>query len=209
MQKFERLTGIAAPLLLENINTDAVIPVPWIVNFGQDLGKGLFGGWRYTLDGAENPAFILNQPPYREACILLAGRNFGCGSSREEAVWALLGFGIRCVIAPSFGDIFFENSFKNGLLPVVLEPDGVAALARESATQRPPVLTVDLEACAVGAPGGTRLPFAIQDSRRRALLLGLDEVDLTLARTAEIERFQTADRSRRPWIHRRAAGRVR
>ena len=209
MQKFERLTGIAAPLLLENINTDAVIPVPWIVNFGQDLGKGLFGGWRYTLDSAENPAFILNQAPYREACILLAGRNFGCGSSREEAVWALLGFGIRCVIAPSFGDIFFENSFKNGLLPVVLEPDGVAALAREGAAAHPSLLTVDLEACAVGVPGGTRLPFAIQDSRRRALLLGLDEVDLTLARTAEIDRFQTADRSRRPWIHRQAAGRVR
>ena len=201
MQKFERLTGIAAPLLLENINTDAIIPVPWIVNFGQDLGKGLFGGWRYTLDGAENPAFILNQPPYREACLLLAGRNFGCGSSREEAVWALLGFGIRCVIAPSFGDIFFENSFKNGLLPVVLEPDGVATLARESAAQRPPVLTVDLEACTVGAPGAAPVPFAIQEGRRRNLLLGLDEVGLTLTHGGDIDRFQAADRAHRPWIY--------
>jgi 3-isopropylmalate/(R)-2-methylmalate dehydratase small subunit len=208
MQKFDRLTGVAAPLLLENINTDAVIPVPWIVNFGQDLGRGLFGGWRYTLDGAEDPAFVLNRPPYREATILLAGRNFGCGSSREEAVWALLGFGIRCVIAPSFGDIFFENAFKNGLLPVVLEPEGVATLARESAAADPPLLTVDLEACTVGAPGGTSLPFTVQDSRRRALLLGLDEVDLTLARAPEIDRFQAADRARRPWIHRSAARRA-
>jgi 3-isopropylmalate/(R)-2-methylmalate dehydratase small subunit len=113
------------------------------------------------------------------------------------------------VIAPSFGDIFFENSFKNGLLPVVLEADAVATLARESVAARPPLLTVDLEACTVAAPGGTRLPFSIQESRRQALLQGLDEVGLTLIRAAEIDRFQAADRSRRPWIHRRSAGRVR
>lgn len=202
MQKFDRLTGIAAPLLHENINTDAIIPVRWIVNFGQDLGKGLFGGWRYGGDDTENPDFILNQSPYRETRILLAGRNFGCGSSREEAVWALLGFGIRCVIAPSFGDIFFENSFKNGLLPVMLEPDGVATLVREAAAARTPVLTVDLEPCAIGVPGGSTLSFTIQESRRRALQMGLDEVDLTLARAAEIDAFQAADKSRRPWIYR-------
>ena len=209
MQTFDKLTGVAAPLLLENINTDAIIPVPWIVNFGQDLGMGLFGGWRYGGDGAENPAFILNQSSYREARILLAGRNFGCGSSREEAVWALLGFGIRCVIAPSFGDIFFENSFKNGLLPVVLEPDGVATLVRETAAARAPVLTVDLDSCAVGVPGGSSLPFTIQEGRRRALRMGLDEVDLTLARVAEIDAFQAADRSRRPWIYRQGERHIR
>ena len=202
MQKFDRLTGIAAPLLHENINTDAIIPVRWIVNFGQDLGKGLFGGWRYGEDDAENPDFILNQPSYRDTRILLAGRNFGCGSSREEAVWALLGFGIRCVIAPGFGDIFFENSFKNGLLPVMLEPDGVATLVRELAAAQTPVLTVDLERCTISVPDGSTLSFTIQESRRRALLMGLDEVDLTLARAAEIDAFQAADKSRRPWIYR-------
>jgi 3-isopropylmalate/(R)-2-methylmalate dehydratase small subunit len=201
MEKFDRLTGIAAPLLLENINTDAIIPVPWIVNFGRDLGQGLFGGWRYDATEREKPDFVLNQPPYREARILLAGRNFGCGSSREEAVWALLGFGIRCVIAPSFGDIFFENSFKNGLLPVVLEPDGVGALARAIAEAPSPVLTVDLEACTVGAPRGPQLSFTIQEGRRRNLLLGLDEIGQTLTHGADIERFQAADRVRRPWIY--------
>jgi 3-isopropylmalate/(R)-2-methylmalate dehydratase small subunit len=202
VQKFDKLTGIAAPLLRENIDTDAIIPVRWIVNFGQDLGEGLFGGWRYGADDAENPDFILNQPPYRDTRILLAGRNFGCGSSREEAVWALLGFGIRCLIAPSFGDIFFENSFKNGLLPVILESDGLVTLVREVTAAERPVLTVDLEECAIVVPGGSTLSFTIPDSRRTALLMGLDEVDLTLARAAEIDAFQAADRSRRPWIYR-------
>src|SRR5262245_16877494 len=206
MEKFDRLTGIAAPLLLENINTDAIIPVPWIVNFGRDLGQGLFGGWRYDAGEREKPDFVLNQPPYREAKILLAGRNFGCGSSREEAVWALLGFGIRCVIAPSFGDIFFENSFKNGLLPVVLEADGVAVLARAIAEAPSPILTVDLEACTVGAPPGPQLAFSIQEGRRRNLLLGLDEIGQTLAHGGDIDRFQAADRHRRPWIYRERAG---
>ncbi len=201
MEAFERLTGVAAPLLLENVNTDAIIPVPWIVNFGQDFGKGLFGGWRYRPDGTEDPGFVLNQPPYREARILLAGRNFGCGSSREEAVWALLAFGIRCVIAPSFGDIFFENAFKKGLLPVTLPPETVAGLARTVAAAPAPVLTVDLSACSVEAPGGRPVPFTVDESRRQALLRGLDEVDLTLARAAEIDAFQAADRARRPWIY--------
>ncbi len=202
MEKFERVTGVAAPLVQENINTDAIIPASWIVNFGRDLGQGLFGGWRYRADGHENPDFVLNQPPYRDARILLAGRNFGCGSSREEAVWALLGFGIRCVVAPSFGDIFFENAFKNGLLPIVLEPAGVMTLLRETAAAPTPILTVDLVACTLGAPGATILSFTIPESRRRALLEGLDEIDLTLARAAEIHAFQAADRSRRPWIYR-------
>lgn len=201
MQKFEKLTGVAAPLLRANIDTDAIIPVRWIVNFGQDLGQGLFGGWRYGENDAENPAFILNQPPYRKARILLAGQNFGCGSSREEAVWALLGFGIRCVIAPSFGDIFFENSFKNGLLPVMLDGDKVAALADAIGGAPEPVLAVDLASCTVGVPGSSALSFHIEESRRRALLLGLDEVDLTLTRAADIDAFQAADRSRRPWIY--------
>jgi 3-isopropylmalate/(R)-2-methylmalate dehydratase small subunit len=201
VEKFERVTGIAAPLVQDNINTDAIIPASWIVNFGQDLGKGLFGGWRYGDSEVENRDFILNQPPYRQARILLTGRNFGCGSSREEAVWALLKFGIRCVVAPSFGDIFFENSFKNGLLPIVLESVQVATLVRETGAASTPVLTVDLVSCTLGVPGATVLPFAIQPSRRSAMLEGLDEVDLTLSRAAEIDAFQVADRSRRPWIY--------
>jgi 3-isopropylmalate/(R)-2-methylmalate dehydratase small subunit len=205
MQKFDTLTGITATLLRENIDTDAIIPVRWIVNFGQDLGKGLFGGWRYGEDDAEMPDFLLNTSPYRDTRILLAGRNFGCGSSREEAVWALLGFGIRCVIAPSFGDIFYENSFKNGLLPIVLEPAAVVTLVGDVAAAPTPVLTVDLEQCTVGVPSGRPLSFTIPESRRRALLMGLDEVDLTLARAAEIDAFQAADRSRRPWIYRQHA----
>ena len=201
MEPFQRVTGVAAPLLLDNINTDAVIPVPWIVNFGRDLGQGLFGGWRYRLDGTENPDFILNRPPYREARLLLAGRNFGCGSSREEAVWALLGFGIRGVVAASFGDIFFENSFKNGLLPVVLDLPEVTALAAAVEAAASPQLTVDLQACTVEAPGGTRFRFTVQESRRQALLRGLDEVGLTLTRGDRIDAFQAADRARRPWIY--------
>jgi 3-isopropylmalate/(R)-2-methylmalate dehydratase small subunit len=204
MEPFQRVTGVAAPLMLDNINTDAVIPVPWIVNFGRDLGQGLFGGWRYRLDGTENPDFILNRPPYREARILLAGRNFGCGSSREEAVWALLGFGIRAVVAASFGDIFFENSFKNGLLPVALDLREVTALAEAVQAGGSPQLTVDLQACTVEAAGGPRFRFTVQDSRRQALLRGLDEVGITLTHGDRIDAFQAADRARRPWIY--AAG---
>ena len=201
MEKFEVLTAIAAPLLRDNINTDVIIPAPWIVNFGQDLGKGLFAGWRYGVAGAEEPDFILNRSPYRDARILLSGKNFGCGSSREEAVWALLGFGVRCVIAPSFGDIFFENSFKNALLPVQMDAQDIAALIAGMA--RTPTLTVDLTALQVKASDGLTVPFGVQESRRQALLQGLDEVDLTLARTGEISAFQAADRVRRPWIYAR------
>ena len=203
MEKFETLTGTAAALPQENINTDAIIPVRWIVNYGQDLGLGLFGGWRYDLAGKENPDFILNRPPFRQAKILLAGRNFGCGSSREEAVWALLGFGIRCVIAPSFGDIFFENSFKNSLLPVVMDQKDIAALAQDSRFLADPTLSVDLLLRRVSVPGGAAsVAFSIADERRAALLSGLDHIGSTLTHAAEIAAFQAKDRSRRPWIYR-------
>jgi 3-isopropylmalate/(R)-2-methylmalate dehydratase small subunit len=203
MEKFEKLTGIAASLPYENINTDAVIPVRWIVNYGWDLGEGLFGGWRYDAAGKEKPDFILNQPPFRQTRILLAGRNFGCGSSREEAVWALVGFGIRCVIAPSFGDIFFENSFKNSLLPIRMSAADIAAIAGDKTFAANSVLCVDLQTCRVTVPGGmTDIAFEVEESRRKALLMGLDHIDLTLLDAAEIAAFQVRDRTRRSWIYR-------
>ena len=203
MEKFETLTGVAAPLLLENINTDAVIPVRWIVNFGMDLGEGLFGGWRYRLDDSENPDFILNRPPYRDARILLAGPNFGCGSSREEAPWALLSFGIRCVIAPSFGDIFFENSFKNGLLPIILDAATIKTICDELLAATPDsILAVDLQKCTITLPSGTTIAFIVDENRRQALLAGLDEIEQTLTHNTEFNTFQSSDKKRRPWIYR-------
>ncbi len=204
MEKFEKLTGVAAPMLMENINTDAVIPVRWIVNFGMDLGEGLFGGWRYRLDDSENPDFILNRPLYRDSRILLAGPNFGCGSSREEAPWALLGFGIRCVIAPSFGDIFFENSFKNGLLPIILDAATIQAICDELAASPPSILSVDLQRCEIALPSGATIAFQVDESRRQALLAGLDEIEQTLTHNTEFDVFQSTDRKRRPWIYRPA-----
>jgi 3-isopropylmalate/(R)-2-methylmalate dehydratase small subunit len=207
MEKFTTLTGVAAVMPAENINTDAIIPVRWIVNFGMDLGEGLFGGWRYDAAGKARGDFILNQPAYRQSRILIAGRNFGCGSSREEAVWALLGFGIRCVIAPSFGDIFFENAFKNSLLPIVMDPADIAAILRDPVFAASPNLSVDLPAGRVRVPGGTtEIGFTVEASRRTALLMGLDHIDLTLIHAPEIAAFQASDRSRRPWIYRKHGG---
>jgi len=201
LQPFNFVSAVAAALPIENVNTDAIIPVRWIVNIGQDLGKGLFGGWRYRPDETENPDFVLNLPSFRSSRILVSGANFGCGSSREEAVWALMGFGIRCVIAPSFGDIFFENSFKNGLLPIVLDSAKVSILLGELAASATHLMTVDLERCVVEVLGGTAVDFAIDASRRQALLDGLDEIDQTLARVAEFAEYRERDRTRRPWIY--------
>jgi len=206
MPKFDVLTGPAAALMQENINTDAIMPTPWIIEVNDDWGNGLFRRWRYDLEGNEVADFPLNQPRFRQATILVAGRNFGCGSSREEAVWGLDGYGIRCIIAPSFGDIFYENAFKNGLLPIVLPAEQVAAIAQALQVANLPELTVDLERCTVMPPGGAAIAFTIEPSRRAALLSGMDEIDLTRARSAEIEAFQQADRLRRPWIHRPPAG---
>jgi len=205
MEPFHTLTGIAASLPAENINTDAIIPTRWIVN-SRDLGEGLFGVWRYHPDGTEDPAFVLNQVPFRQSRVLVVGPNFGCGSSREEALWALMRFGIRCVIAPGFSDIFYENAFKNGLLPVVLPAQTVAALCEGLAASNTHELTVDLEHCTVSLPGRVSVPFDIDSARRQALLDGLDEMDRTLALTADFERFQSDDRLKRPWIYQAAKG---
>jgi 3-isopropylmalate/(R)-2-methylmalate dehydratase small subunit len=204
IEKFKSLDAVAAPVLRENIDTDVIIPINRLVGNAVrgTLGKWGFTAWRYKPDGSENPEFILNREPYRGAQILLTGVNFGCGSSREAAVWTLQEMGIRCVIGSSFGDIFFNNCFQNGLLPVVLDRETVESLAHEVETsQGAGRIAVDLEAMTVTAPSGKRYSFDVEPARREALLAGLDEIGMTLRRAAEIAAFQDSDRRQRPWVH--------
>ncbi len=196
MQAFTTLTGIAAPLLRDNIDTDIIIRIERLAGTSREsMGAVAFEAWRFRPDGSEDPEFVLNQTRYRGAPILLAGTNFGCGSSREGAVWAMMGLGLRCVIAESFGDIFFNNCFQNGMLPVRLPGDVV----RQFAAAGGPI-TVDLVAQEVVGADGARARFEIEAMRRTALLEGLDEIGLTLKHQAAIARFQTADRAERPWV---------
>jgi len=201
MEPFVVHQGIAAPLLRANIDTDAIIPsreMKLVSKVG--LAGGLFAGWRY-LDAAArtpDPAFVLNQAEFANASILLAGANFGCGSSREHAVWALREFGIRAIVAPSFGAIFQNNCIRNGILPVVLSEDEVALLARQAG---PRPLTVDLQRQLVVVPGQQSFRFEIADAQREMLLEGLDPVALTLRLEAQISAFQNRDRVQRPWIY--------
>ena len=201
MDKFTVLTGVAAPLRIINVDTDMIIPKQYLKTIKRTgLGSGLFAEMRYRDDGSENPDFILNQPAYRNAQILVAGDNFGCGSSREHAPWALLDFGIRCVISTSFADIFRANCFRNGMLPVTLEAAAVAYLMAR-ATQCPESpFTVDLEAGLVGTGEGWSAAFAVEPDRREALLQGLDEVGATLTRSPAIESFEAKHWARRPWL---------
>lgn len=201
MEKFTRLEGPAASFPKPDIDTDAIIPASWQRTLTGDPGKGLFGGWRYDLQGNENPDFILNRDPFRQAKIIVGGANFGCGSSREFAVWALMRFGIRCVIAPSFGDIFFENSFKNGLLPIVLPPDEVERLHSHLTATNDPTIAVDLERCEIRLGNGQVFAFRIPAARRTALLEGLDEIGATLKFAADIDRFQARQRDLEPWVY--------
>lgn len=205
MEKFRQLTAIAAPILRINIDTDIIIPSREMKRVSKEgLGEGAFAGWRYKSPDSreENPEFILNQAPYRDAQIILAGANFGCGSSREHAVWALADFGIRCVIAPSFGSIFQGNCVRNGILPVELPDEDVRALAAEvepdPAANR---LHVDLVECTVTAPSGTVYRFDIGPGDREMLLEGLDAIAVTMKRDEAILEFQARDRLRRPWIY--------
>ena len=195
MQAFTTLTGPAAPLLRDNIDTDIIIRVERLTGTSREsMGAVAFETWRYLPDGRDNPEFVLNQPGYRDAPILLTGSNFGCGSSREGAVWALMGMGLRCVIAESFGDIFFGNSFQNGLLPVRLAPEAVRELAEASGP-----VTVDLAEQVVLA-GTRRFGFEIEPMRRTALLEGMDDIGLTLKHADAITRYQAADHDARPWV---------
>jgi 3-isopropylmalate/(R)-2-methylmalate dehydratase small subunit len=201
MEKFTRVTGIAAPLMRPNIDTDVIIPIDDCVSVPRaEQGRCAFRAWRYLADGSDNPEFMLNRAPYRNAVILLAGINFGCGSSREPAVWALMGLGIRTIIAPSFGDIFYNNCFQNGVLPIILPEDTVRGIAAEVEAAPDAPVTVDLKEAVIIA-GGLRAPFSIDEVRRSALLEGLDEIGLTLKREATIAKWQDRDRIRRPWVY--------
>jgi 3-isopropylmalate/(R)-2-methylmalate dehydratase small subunit len=201
---FSKLSAIAAPLMRSNIDTDVIIRIERLVgnSVRGTLGKWAFGSLRYLPDGAENPEFILNREPYRQAEILVTGPNFGCGSSREGAVWSLQEMGIRAVIGSGFGDIFFANCFQNGILPIVVDKEIVDGLAAEvEHTQGAGRIAVDLEEQTITSPSGTRHRFEIDPRRRAGLLEGLDEVLQTLRRDDEIRTFQTSDRVERPWIH--------
>src|ERR1700750_485980 len=201
---FTTLTAIAAPIMRSNVDTDVIIRIERIVgnSVRGNLGKWGFGSLRYLPDGSENPEFILNREPYRQAEILITAPNFGCGSSREAAVWSLQEMGIRAIIGSGFGDIFFANCFQNGILPIVVDKDIVDGLAAEiEATQGAGRISVDLEAQTIMSPSGEQHRFEIEPRRREGLLQGLDEVALTLQRDEEIRSFQTADRQARPWIH--------
>jgi 3-isopropylmalate/(R)-2-methylmalate dehydratase small subunit len=201
MEKFVRIQGIAAPLLRPDIDTDIIVPSREITSPGrQGYGPKLFAPWRYAgPERRENPDFILNREPFRTATILIAGENFGCGSSREMAVWALRQFGFRALLAPSFGAIFRGNCYRNGVLPVVLAREVVATLARRAEAGNL-ILVVDLEGCTVAEPDGTAHEFTVPALEREMMLEGLDDIALTLKRADDIAAFQARDREARPWI---------
>ena len=200
MEKFTRLTGVAAPLPMVNVDTDMVIPKDYLkVTERTGLGKHLFAEMRFNADGSERPDFVLNRPAWRQAEILVAFENFGCGSSREHAPWALRDFGIRCVIAPSFADIFFNNCFKNGILPLVLPKAVCVELIDDAERGANATLTIDLETQELTRPDGERIAFEVEPSRRSRLLEGLDEIGATVAKAHRIDAFEARVRRSQPW----------
>jgi len=201
MDKFTHLTAIAAPLNLANVDTDKIIPARFLKTIKRTgLGKNLLHGLRYNDDGTEKPDFVLNQEKYRGAEILIAGENFGCGSSREHAPWALLDFGIRCIIAPSFADIFHGNCFKNGILPIALPPEICEQLMNDAALGPNARLTIDLENQVVVRPDGTKIPFEVDAFRKHCLLNGLDDIGLTLAHAPAIDAYEARQPAWQPAI---------
>jgi 3-isopropylmalate/(R)-2-methylmalate dehydratase small subunit len=207
MEPFTTLTAIAAPLPLANVDTDKIIPGRFLKTIQRTgLGVHLFDTLRYDATGAERSDFVLNQAPYRAAKILIAHENFGCGSSREHAPWALLDFGIRCVIAPDFADIFYNNCFKNGILPIRLPRDVCDALMAEAAMGENARITIDLHAQVVKTPTGQEIKFEIDAHRRHLLLEGLDEIGQTLSRGSAIDMYEAARDARLPWLPALTAG---
>ncbi|MCE4222640.1 3-isopropylmalate dehydratase small subunit [Methylobacterium sp. C25] len=199
MDKFTTLEGVAAPMRIINVDTDRIIPKQYLKTIKRSgLGKGLFSEMRYRDDGSENPDFILNKPAYRQSKILVAGDNFGCGSSREHAPWALADFGIRCVISTSFADIFFNNCAKNGILAIVVSPEDLEKLFEDAERGANATLTVDLAAQTIKGPDGGTLHFDIDEARKHSLLNGLDEIGLTLERGAAISGYE-AKLAERGW----------
>jgi 3-isopropylmalate/(R)-2-methylmalate dehydratase small subunit len=201
MDKFTKLTGVAAPMPLVNIDTDMIIPKQFLKTIKRSgLGKNLFDEMRFDDDGKEKPDFVLNQPAYRNAEILVAGDNFGCGSSREHAPWALLDFGIRCVISTSFADIFFNNCFKNGILPVVLPQEAVDELMEDARRGSNARISVDLESQTVTTSDGKAFHFDVDPFKKHCLLNGLDDIGLTLGKAAAIDTFEAKAATLRPWV---------
>ncbi|MCK0208291.1 3-isopropylmalate dehydratase small subunit [Starkeya koreensis] len=200
MDKFTTLTGVAAPLHLVNVDTDMIIPKQYLKTIKRTgLGKGLFSEMRYLEDGSDNPDFVLNKPAYKGAQILVAGDNFGCGSSREHAPWALLDFGIRCVISTSFADIFYNNCFKNGILPITVTHEQLAALFDDAARGANAKITVDLESQTITGPDGGSISFDIDPFRKHCLLNGLDDIGLTQVKADKIHSFEGKLAEERPW----------
>src|SRR5499433_1832482 len=201
MEAFKTLDGIAAPLNMINVDTDMIIPKQFLKTIHRTgLGKALFDEMRYKSDGSENPDFVLNKPAYREARILVAGANFGCGSSREHAPWALLDFGIRCVIAPSFADIFYNNCFKNGILPITLPQEDVDKLMDDANRGANAIISIDLEKQEIRGPDGGCVTFEIDAFRKHCLLNGLDDIGLTMQKAANIDSYEQKARVGQPWL---------
>ncbi len=201
MEKFTKLAGVAAPLPRVNVDTDAIIPKQYLKTIKRTgLKAGLFYEWRTNQDGSEKPDFVLNQSAYKNAKILVAGANFGCGSSREHAPWALLDFGIRCVIAPSFGDIFFNNCFKNGMLPIALPQADVDKLMQDAEKGANATLSVDLEKQEITRPDGGVIKFEIDPFRKYCLLNGFDDIGLTMRQKDKIDAYEAERRRSLPWL---------
>ena len=202
MEKFTCLTGVAAPLPMDNVDTDRIIPARFLKTIKRTgLGEHLFNELRYSGDGPEKADFVLNRPAYREARMLITGDNFGCGSSREHAPWALLDFGIRCVIAPSFADIFYNNCFKNGILPIKLAPDLVERLMKAAEWGANATMTVNLESQEIIDPDGSTIPFDVEAFRKHCLLNGLDDIGLTMQKATRIDTFEAAQKDSQPWLY--------
>jgi 3-isopropylmalate/(R)-2-methylmalate dehydratase small subunit len=200
MDKFTTLTGVAAPMKITNVDTDMIIPKQYLKTIARTgLGKGLFAEMRYREDGSENPDFVLNKPAYRKAQIIVAEENFGCGSSREHAPWALLDFGIRCVISTSFADIFYNNCFKNGILPIVVSAADLEKLMDDADRGSNATLSINLEAQEIRGPDGGVVKFDIDRHRKHCLLNGLDDIGLTMEKAAAIDAFEKQAAEVRPW----------
>jgi 3-isopropylmalate/(R)-2-methylmalate dehydratase small subunit len=200
MDKFTRLEGVAAPLRIVNVDTDMIIPKQYLKTLKRTgLGKGLFSELRFKEDGSENPDFVLNKPAYRGAKIIVADNNFGCGSSREHAPWALLDYGIRCVISTQFGDIFYNNCFKNGLLPIKVAPEDLEKLFDDAERGANSTLSIDLEKQEIRGPDGGVVKFDIDPHRKHTMLNGLDDIGQTNLKRAKIDSFEAKSRAERPW----------
>jgi len=201
MEKFDKLDGVAAPMHQINVDTDMIIPKQYLKTIQRTgLGVALFSEMRYKDDGSENPDFVLNKPAYRDAKILIAGDNFGCGSSREHAPWAILDFGIRCVIAPNFADIFYNNCFKNGILPIALPQEQVDKLMEDAERGANATLSIDLESQTIKGPDGGEIAFEVDAFKKHCLLNGLDDIGLTMEKETSIDEFEAKRSAATPWL---------